>query len=119
MAEAAMRAICLMVAALALSGCASSSYSQLIAKSRAEYEQTVLAGRAAPARRAAPRAYATRRMPRPAVTAADPRAAARASDTVGSVRQNPFPVGSPDWHAEWKRMDQDLEKRLRTICSAC
>jgi hypothetical protein len=64
-----MRTICVLSAALALSGCAGySSYSGAIAQSRAEYERAVLAGeRTAPPRRA----YASKR-PRPVVAAEQP-----------------------------------------------
>ena len=133
-----MRTVCLIAAALALSGCGSySSYSPLIAKSRAEYEQAVLSGRAAPARRA----YARRTIHRPAVAAAaadgtstgsmaatpapaTPIAtrgiAPRNPSTIGSsLRDNPFPVGSPEWHAEWRRMDENLQRKLNSICASC
>jgi hypothetical protein len=132
---AGMRTVCLIAAALALSGCASySSYSPLIAKSRAEYEQVVLSGRGATARRV----YATRRIRRPAVAAAvdgtptgsvavapasatAPRAVApRNPSTIGSsVRENPYPVGSAEWHAEWRRMDENLQRNLNSICRSC
>jgi hypothetical protein len=125
-----MRTVCLIAAALALSGCGSySSYAPQIAKSRAQYEQAVLSGRGAPARRA----YARRRTPRTAVATAaqaqevapthsiaTPAAAPRYPSTIGSgLRENPYPVGSPEWHAEWRRMDENLQRKLNSICASC
>jgi hypothetical protein len=120
-----MRALCLLVAALALSGCgAHSSYSQLVAQSRAEYELAVLKGRGAPV--AAYRVYASRAKARPrrAVAietrpAADSRAARAAVTTGASRMDNPHPVGSAEWHAEWQRHDDNLKRRLNSICSTC
>jgi hypothetical protein len=131
----AIRVLCLVAAASALAGCgAHSSYAPQIAKSRAEYEQAVLSGHPAVRRTA----YASRTIPRSravaAVTtsqsvAARPRATAsriadpniaRASTTYGSgAADNPYPVGSPEWHAEWKRMDENLKLKLNSICARC
>ena len=128
--------MCLVAAASALAGCgAHSSYAPQIAKSRAEYEQAVLSGHPAAVRRTA---HAGRTTPRPravaAVTttqsvAANPRATAsraadpnitRASATIGSSSMdNPYPVGSPEWHAEWRRMDENLKLKLNSICARC
>ena len=126
----AIRALCLLAATSTLAGCGSySSYAPQIAKSRAEYEQAVLSGHPAAVRRTV---YAKRASPRPraiaaaasgasatGAVAADPQAA-RASTTYGSGGEdNPYPVGSPEWHAEWKRMDENLQRRLNSICARC
>jgi hypothetical protein len=125
----AIRALCLLAATATLAGCGSySSYAPQIAKSRAEYEQAVLSGHPAAVRRTV---YAKRATPRPraiataasgaAVTGAVVESgAARASTTYGSGgADNPYPVGTPEWHAEWKRMDESLQRRLNSICARC
>jgi len=132
----AIRVLCLVAAASALAGCgAHSIYAPQIAKSRAEYEQAVLSGHPAAGRRTA---HASRTTPRPRAVAAvtttqsvatGPRATAsrtadpniaRASTTYGSgAIDNPYPVGSPEWHAEWRRMDENLKLKLNSICARC
>jgi hypothetical protein len=87
-----MRTICVLSAALALSGCAGySSYSGAIAQSHAEYERAVLAGeRSAPPRRA----YASKR-PRPVVAAEQP--IPSEASTIGSgLAQTPARVLDPE-----------------------
>jgi hypothetical protein len=130
-----LRALGLLAATVTLAGCGSySTYAPQIAKSRAEYERAVLSGHPAAVRRTV---YAKRATPRPraiatnhngasangaastGAVAADPQAA-RASTTFGSAaRDNPYPVGTPEWHAEWKRMDESLQRRLNSICARC
>ena len=126
----ALRVLCLLAATATLAGCGSySSYAPQIAKSRAEYEQAVLSGHPAAVRRTV---YARRATPRPRTIAAAAsgasatgavaadQQAARASTTFGSgAADNTYPVGSPEWHSEWKRMDESLQRRLNSICARC
>jgi hypothetical protein len=123
--------MCCVAAALVLSGCAApSSYSGLVASSRADYEHAVLSREAAASPRAKATRQARRATPRVAAASEQPQAAGSsepisptAVSTTGMMAPPGLnPAGSPAWereHLEWERRDQELRRKLQGVCRGC